>query len=33
LGIDPGTFLLQHRIQHYKQVNMKNLQKERKSIS
>jgi hypothetical protein len=33
MGIDPSTFLLQHRIQHYKQVNMKNLWKERKSIS
>jgi hypothetical protein len=33
MDIDPTTFLLQHRIQRYKQVNMKNLRKERKIIS
>jgi hypothetical protein len=33
MGIDPSTFLLQHKIQYYKQVNTKNLWKERKSIS
>jgi hypothetical protein len=33
MGLDPTTFLLQHRIQRYKQVNMKNLQKQRKSVS
>jgi hypothetical protein len=30
--LDPTTFLLQHRIQRYKQVNMENLGIERKSI-
>jgi hypothetical protein len=33
IGIDPSTFLPQHRIQHYKLVNTKNLWKERKNIS
>jgi hypothetical protein len=33
MGLDPNTFLVEHRIQHYKQVNTKNIQKERKSIS
>jgi hypothetical protein len=33
MGFDPSTFLLQHRIQRYKQVNTKNLRKERKSVS
>jgi hypothetical protein len=33
MGFDPSTFVLQHRIQRYKQVNMKNLRKERKSVS
>jgi hypothetical protein len=33
MGFDPSTFLLQHRIQCYKQVNMKNLREERKIVS
>jgi hypothetical protein len=33
IGFDPSTFLLQHKIQCYKQVNTKNLWKERKSVS
>jgi hypothetical protein len=33
MGFDPGTLLLQHRIQYYKQVNMKNLGEERKIVS
>jgi hypothetical protein len=30
MGFGASTFLLQHRIQRYRQVNTKNLQKERK---
>jgi hypothetical protein len=33
MGFNPRTFLLQHRIQSYKQVNMKNLQEGRKIVS
>jgi hypothetical protein len=33
MGFDRSTFLLQYRIQCYKQVNTKNLKKERKSVS
>jgi hypothetical protein len=33
MGFNPSTFLLQHRIQCYKQVNTKNLQEERKIVS
>jgi hypothetical protein len=33
MGIVPNTFLLQHRIQRHKQVNMKNLWKERNIVS
>jgi hypothetical protein len=33
IGFDPSTFLLQHRIQCYKQVNTKSLQEERKIVS
>jgi hypothetical protein len=32
MGFDPSTFLLQHRIQCYKQINTKNLQEERKIV-
>jgi hypothetical protein len=33
MGFDPSTFLLQHIIQCYKQVNTKNLREERKIVS
>jgi hypothetical protein len=33
MGFNPSTFHLHHRIQHYKQVNTKNLRKEKKSVS
>jgi hypothetical protein len=32
-GVRPQYFLLQHRIQCYKQINMKNLLEERKIVS
>jgi hypothetical protein len=30
MGIDPTTIFLQHKIQHYKQVNMKKLSEREK---